>query len=234
MRYDSVLDPENRLPIDPKNWVVAIVRKPKGRNPEHAFILVEGIDEADNVTLRRYDLFMDEANSEKFKINMKEDKFSYTDNDVRKKLLDFIGREEVSGKCWSIKVRDADKLEAIVKDSKNNPGKYNLLGDAATAPHTAEASRATLPGAEATTKATIKSIESVSEENSHSAVIAQYSLEKPPGESCFTWARNVLVALNNEVITKELPSKPLDMIISITSRHLGNSESVSEKKCSIM
>ncbi|MBS0358254.1 MAG: ankyrin repeat domain-containing protein, partial [Proteobacteria bacterium] len=48
------------FPIDYNNWVVSIMRKPKGKSPEHAFIVLEGLDERTGKhTMWRFDLIKD-------------------------------------------------------------------------------------------------------------------------------------------------------------------------------
>ena len=53
----STLD-QNIL-IDQDNAVVSILRKPDGKNSEHAFLIVEAISSFGKSVLRRYDLFVD-------------------------------------------------------------------------------------------------------------------------------------------------------------------------------
>ncbi len=58
----STVDP--RIPITYYHWVVSIMRKPYGDNPEHAFLVLEGINKAGKGVLKRYDLVENRTNPE--------------------------------------------------------------------------------------------------------------------------------------------------------------------------
>ena len=60
--YKSRLDAG--MKIEPNNWVLSLVAKAKGKNPKHAFIVVEGLSEDEQeVIFRRYDFVLAEKNS---------------------------------------------------------------------------------------------------------------------------------------------------------------------------
>jgi hypothetical protein len=72
MAQMSFLDPQGELPVDEELWIVALLRKPKGSNPEHAFIMVEGCNSGGQAYFIRYDLTIDEDNPNSYEIHLLE------------------------------------------------------------------------------------------------------------------------------------------------------------------
>ena len=126
----SVID--NNIPIDHKNWVIAIMRKPQGDNPEHAFLMVEGETSFGKVILKRYDLFVDEnslSNKVKALIYIKPEVVT-EQADARTALLDdLLKGEEVYSISWSITRSQAELLHQDILQDKSNPPDYQVSGD---------------------------------------------------------------------------------------------------------
>lgn len=216
-RYDSLLDPQGNLFIDENNWVVAILRKPNGSNPEHAFLMVEGVTAHGTIHLARYDLFIDNTNKANYTIK---DKIKVVASNQAKQtfLVDLLNNDDITGQCWSISKQQAKQLHENILDSQQNPGKYNMLGDVASLPKTADGSRAISPGsAEVTSEKLVEGIQQLGGKKVGS--IAQQALS-PSGHSCFTWARAMLYSLQDQRIQRELPKKAEELLASVTSRHI--------------
>lgn len=219
----SLLDDE--LEVTQSTWIVSLLRKPAGSNPEHAFIVVEGSREEGRTLLRRYDLFV-EDNVKEYKVHMNE--LDVAQNLARKALInDMLKNEEVYGKSWQLGSEKADELHEIVNASRREPQRvYNILGDVATAPKTAPNSK----------EENINCISSTPV----SALLA-HGIFTAPGHNCFTWARAMLRELELNHITSSLPTKSEELVASITSRLLSESssgcripETKSETGCKLM
>jgi len=127
MSQYSVFD--DNIPVDQDNFAVAILRKPDGKNPEHAFIMVEGRDKDGSGFLWRYDLFIDSGNKEnRALINRIEKKFQLDQaQSVFKKEI--LKDEEVYGLAWSITYEQAVELNEDILNDQKNPPIYQVSGD---------------------------------------------------------------------------------------------------------
>lgn len=203
----SLLDDE--LEVTQSTWIVSLLRKPEGKNPEHAFIVVEGSREPGRVLLRRYDLFVGD-NIGEYKVCMNE--LDVAENLARKTLMnDILKNEDVCGKHWQLSCEKADELHQLVEASRAEPQRvYNILGDVATAPQTAPNSKE-------------ENLDRISS-NPVSAVMV-HGIFTAPGHNCFTWARAMLRALKLNHITSSLPIKSEELVLSVTSRLLSEASS---------
>ena len=189
-------------------WMVGIFHKPEGENPQHAFLLVEGFDRGQTI-LRRYDLFVDEHDSKKFNIHIKE-KSAYPAV-APSVLAEILKGDEIKGKYWPVVRDDAIRLHRYVQEQKEAPERiYNLLGDSATLPQTAAATES-LFGNKESFPETIGT----------------------PGHSCFTWARQALYALEIPEIRRDLPKRALDLVVAIPTLHLSD-RGFSETECRLL
>lgn len=171
----SVID--KKLSIKKDQWVVSILRKPNGSNPEHAFLIVEGANSFNQGIIRRYDLFVDRDNKKKSFINIKESE--WLKSDEREEQLNlFLGGENVYARSWQICEEEAKTLHKNVIGDSTNPPDYQLSGNR--------------------------------------SLVAKSSLHE--GHSCFTWAREKLLELNNPKIDIEIKIK--DFIAAQTSLYI--------------
>lgn len=224
MGHISFLDPQDELPVDESLWVVAVLRKPKGTQPEHAFIMVEGCNPGGQVYFIRYDLFVDNDNPAAYIIHISDPKNTTLSNAADVLLSDIFKDEEVTGQCWSVSKSKANELHKIVLEEKNSPGTYNLLGNNALLPKTAGATHAISPNtANELAKNVGEKVEAIS--GKVAGLVSEHAL-KPSGHNCFTWAREVLYLLNIPEIQHDLPKKAEELVLSVTSRHVKAKEEV--------
>lgn len=202
------------LELSESLWFVSLLRKPAGKEPEHAFIMVEGMPERGRVLLRRYDLFPGNGSTRTYEIRMEEE--NVAESLARKTLIDKLLRgEEVCGKSWQISSDKAVELHQLVTESKNHPDRiHNILGNVASAPKTSPNFK------EETIE---KYCAPVSGLNAH-------GIFAPPGHNSFTWSREMLRKLNLQNIKDDLPAKSEEIIASVTSRLLKDASSSSTSK----
>jgi len=128
MSQYSVFD-EN-IPVDQDNFAVAIMRKPEGTNPEHAFLMVEGRDKQGIGFLRRYDLLLDsESNENKALIYIKPEKKFHPQEAQHVFHNDFLKNEEVYSIAWSITCEQAFELNEDILIDMKSPPNYQVSGD---------------------------------------------------------------------------------------------------------
>ncbi len=219
----SLLDGD--LEVTQSIWVVSLLRKPAGVNPEHAFIVVEGSREEGRSLLRRYDLLVGD-NTKEYEIFVKE--LDVAQSLARKTLMnDILKNEDVFGKSWQLGSEKADELHQIVDASRRQPERiYNILGEVATAPHTAPNSKE-------------ENLDRIS--STPTSALLAHGILTAPGHNCFTWARAMLRELKLKHITESLPTKSEELVASITSRLLSESssrcrvpETKSDSSCKLM
>lgn len=217
--YKSILNKE--IPIHINESVLALVRKPYGINPEHVFILVESLNGFEQVTLSRYDLVMDKENDNKGQIIIKSQ--SVKQNEAAKALNEMLDDDQIDGKCWPISKDEALKLHQTILKLKlgyhNNPDNYNILGDAALVPKSGDLARESAPKS---AEYSSTGIEYSSAKLFGHVPVPIKGMLSPSGENCYTWARKMLLSLDNQEINKEFPRSPLDLVVSIPSRHLSD------------
>ena len=201
----------NNFEVTQSVWVVSLLRKPHGSNPEHAFIIVQGSYESGRTLLRRYDLFIS-SESKEYDIYIKESNVAQVLSE-KTLIQDFLRYEQVQGIHWQLSCEKGEELHQLVKASKDQLNRpYNMSGDVATAPKTA-------PNSDEKSHGFLSS-------NPVSKIIGD-TIFSPSGHSCFTWAREKLRDLQLEHITRSLPTKIEEITMSIPSRLLQN-----EKECS--
>ncbi len=212
----SLLDPE--LEITQTAWMVSLLRKPAGKNPEHAFILVEGSQERNRVLFRRYDLLLQENSKTAYDVHVKEK--DTAESLGRKTLLnEILNHDEVFGKNWQINASKAEELHELVQEAQEDPNHaYNILGNVASVPKTA-------PNSDE------KTINNLSSGNAVSGLLA-HGVFAQSGHNCFTWSRAMLRQLNVDHITRSLPTKPEELIVSMTSRLLAEQANTVSKSVS--
>ena len=117
----------NNLLIDQDRWAVSIMRKPTGQNPEHAFLIVEGITPSGQGILRRYDLFTDQNKASQGLVKIKEELVA--PKDIEKLLKEFLKGESFYCQTWSITRGQAQHLhqDVLADQAKSIP--YFILGN---------------------------------------------------------------------------------------------------------
>lgn len=219
MPHDSLLDPDNELPVDEDTCVVSLLRKPESDNPEHAFLVVEGENSFGKIIFMRYDLVIDEASDDnKYKINIRpgnepEGKLTYEDvAAARVGLIQTVLQDRNTvGRIWSIAKTKALALHNNVLKCIEDPGTYNLFGIDATIPKSGQFIRAISPTSGKVSSTAIAA--STGDDNIPKTL-------SEPGHNCFTWARWQLFQLDIPPINQRLPRSITDLIASVTSRHL--------------
>ncbi len=189
----SQINPEKI--IYPGQWIVSMVAKPRGKNPEHAFIILEGFDTTgSNVFFNRYD-FVASNTKPSIKncpgiVKKKENKLpiEHYDNDQLERFFwtsvlgDIEKNQGCEGLSWSILSTEAENLKKAIAEDESDPPDYQISGDVG--------------------------IFAKSPSNS--------------GHSCYTWARKKLRDLNNDTINHDDRLKIFlkDFIVSRTTKHL--------------
>jgi len=194
--------------ISEDHWVLSIVAKPGGRNPEHAILLVEGMDN-DNLIFRRYDFVMGEipshpgagaiaaitakATSKKGLVVIKEEDYSTSKSESDQSnffwgmvMSDKNMDQGCQGLSWSITKSHAQTLHDNVLEEQKNPPDYQLAGD-------------------------------------HSAAASSSSQS---GHNCYTWARILALSLNVDDIKHDdrLARTLQDLFASRTTEHIESDE----------
>lgn len=180
--------------ISYETWVVSIMRKAEVGNTEHAFLMVEGINQFGKSTVRRYDLVIhdDRKNYSQILILPPDD----TQAEV-KTVANLTKGDKCYYQSWIITREQAAQLHKNIlrdKDIANSPEgiRYFVSGD--------------------------------------QSLIGKSSLKQ--GHSCFTWAREKLIEIedNRKTFTKNLKPKITDCIAAKTSLYLPKPKKEEEKK----
>ena len=119
---------DNKIPITVNNWAVSIMRKPTSGNPEHAFLIVEGITNNHRGLIRRYDLVIDDERPKFVEI---------IDKEIRVKLKDlkntfykdFLKQSVFFCKTWSLSLNQAELLHKDIIADQSNDIMYFVSGD---------------------------------------------------------------------------------------------------------
>lgn len=124
----SVID--SSKPISSDIWVVSIGCRPQSRQPNHAFILVEGREDNGQALFRRYDFCEDDKNEGSAgKVELK----AWPDidpNQAEQLLFDeIINDDDFASKAWGISKEKAERLHAQIMQTKENPPQYFSSGD---------------------------------------------------------------------------------------------------------
>ena len=121
---------DDNIPIDDDNFAVGIMRKPEGKNSEHAFLVVEGRDPSGNTIFRRYDLFIDQNSTEgKALIRIQPDLVCPVGEAKERFANDILNNEEVYNLAWSIDKQQAESLHEDILKDRDNPPVYQVSGD---------------------------------------------------------------------------------------------------------
>lgn len=194
--------------VHPETWVLSLVAKAKGSNPEHAFLVVEGLSEdAKMIIFRRYDFVLaDIANAQGVKIAKRhqglvvvKEKSLSRDNDVETQsrffwaeiMSDIYCEQRCYGASWGISAPlEADKLHAAILEDRDSPPAYHILG----------------------------------KESLLAASASQ------TGDNCYSWALNKAQALGNQNINYDvrLRGSITDLIGSKTTKHLSPPQIIEE------
>ena len=197
IKVQSILDEYTK--IAKNNWVVALGRKMQGKtlNTEHAFLLVEGIQENGAVFIAKYELTVSKQGVSVLLINER----TGTPTEVQKIFKDILWSktpENIAAelqynsdgwykKSWAVTAKQASTLIANIKEDEFKTIPYSISG-----------------------------IESVSGSSN--------SGSSKSGHNCFTWARQKLRDLKEPRINEELESGWMDKLVAVTSRHVGPKE----------
>ncbi len=188
--------------VDPKKfmyteqWTVSIVAKPKGDVPEHAIIILEGLDKSgENIFFHRYDFVASNRNvalekcsgmvitkEKKLPTNFFDEEEQITRYFWTEILGDMEQKQGCEGLSWNILQKEAEQLQKDVAADKKNPPDYQISGDL--------------------------SFFGKSTSNS--------------GHSCYTWARRKLLDLGNNSIKNDgrLRIYLSDFLASRTTTHI--------------
>lgn len=200
----SIVDRSRSIYED--QWVVSLVAKPQGRNPEHSILLIEGIV-ADKCIFRRYDYVVGEpvepkagaANlvnlikRKKGLVVIKEKECDFSDPlDERKQFFwamimkDQSMDEGCEGLSWALTDAQAEALHQAAIESQNNPPDYQISGN-------------------------------------HSFFASSSS---QTGHNCYTWARKLLIDLNHPDIKNDARMKTSlgDLLAARTTSHIAPEE----------
>lgn len=121
----SVID--NNIPVSNAQWVVGIARKPRGKNPEHALLLVEGRNSFGQAILRRYDLFDSDSKPGIATISTKN---LNVDSDNAASILDtLLAGDDIYVQSWGITDTQADNLHLDVLQDSKRTFNYQVSGD---------------------------------------------------------------------------------------------------------
>jgi len=182
----------------PEQWVLSLVAKKRGSNPEHAFILLEGLDRTGhNVIFRRYDFVIGDKNTSAIPIKKgsglvitKEYTLEMANNDADTQARTFwaemvndIDKEEgCYGASWVISDEHAQQLHKEVLKDQTSPPDYQLSGE--------------------------------------HGIFAKSSSQS--GHNCYTWAKAKISHIDDQNIKHDARLTPqiLDFIASRTSRHI--------------
>jgi len=119
---------DSKIPITYDNWVVSLLRKPTGKNPDHAFLVIEGVNQMGKGLLVRYDLVDNEKEQgyalivSKFlpEIEPNEMKFAF--------CKELMKQEEVYCKAWSISRQKSLLLFQDIEQDRTKKIKYFISG----------------------------------------------------------------------------------------------------------
>jgi|GEM_PF-2580360 len=120
---------ESKLPVTYEHWAISVMRKPYGKNPDHAFLVIEGINQFGRGLLLRFDLV---DNEEKPGYALIVDKtFQNIDPKEMKTVFckDLMKQEKVYCKSWSITHTQALSLIQDIQQDKIKMIKYYVSGD---------------------------------------------------------------------------------------------------------
>ncbi len=237
MAYKSQLDGSGERSLSQQSWVVGIFRQEGSANKEHAFLMVEGLNQTNQVVFRRYDLFTGEnfdpakKDCRDFQIRIKEMTVSQEEAASTLHGGDFLKDAKTSdqpkgrttlGKTWNITQQKAHELQENVEASKESPGPYNLLGIDASLPSSAAFCKEYLPKiAMATSNG---SVDFFKKKSPQTGELLQ-EVFSDPGHSCFTWARWQLFQLKIDPIKNDMPKKAIDLVGAISSKHIDDEPS---------
>lgn len=128
----GVLDQSKR--ISAKDWIISIVRDRESTIPEHAFLLLEGIDSNSNVIMQRFDFFQNKKDkaygfvSIGDKITCRHDQAKNTfEQDI---LREFESNkiENLSFQSWNIDIEEVNFLVQNIRISKEKKTDYFFTG----------------------------------------------------------------------------------------------------------
>lgn len=123
--------------IDDKVYHIGLFRKPEGKSPEHAFIVVQGrtASTPSRAFFKRYDLVVDQENEGKSLILYK----AYLPDGQDEKSIQesfyetVLKGDKVYAISWNISAVASKKLHNAIMADKKNPPNYSLSGYRSTA-----------------------------------------------------------------------------------------------------
>jgi len=121
---------DDNIPIDEDNFAVGIIRKPNGKNSEHAFLVVEGRDSANNAILRRYDLLVDKNSPEGRSLIRIQPEIICSVEETKKRFEnEIVNNEEVYKRAWSLPKQQAELILEDIRKEQTTPPIYQVSGD---------------------------------------------------------------------------------------------------------
>jgi tetratricopeptide (TPR) repeat protein len=131
--YTSSISPDLKISHD--RWTVSLLCKPSGKDPKHAFIVIEGIAKDGKAVYLSYDLVKSKTEGSVATVrlfpkgNIKQSACCNTQD--RKQFFQehILFGQEVCGRSWSISREQARQLHSMVIKDKSNPPRYQKLGN---------------------------------------------------------------------------------------------------------
>lgn len=187
----SVIQPT--LSVSAAHWVISLLIRPDSKNPEHTFLLVEGLDDIQQARIfRKYDFVMNQepaknvtAFSKQYPgaIQIREDRGCLLANYPKQEHQDYFKRyvfsKHTQGFSWILSKQLLEKLDTRIRAEQGDASAYHISGESASTP----------------------------------------KLSSQSGHNCYTWARRQLIRLDPIFETK-LPNSFMDLLAAYPSRHL--------------
>lgn len=200
---------DENFEIDEDSWVLTLARKPHSAHPQHAFFILEGIEDG-KASIWFMDLvgpglapklpnILDahiriENIQDGSEDELKRNPLLYR---CQRIMMDLQGGETIMSRTWNIEKEDADRLIDAMKQDKLNPPVFNIFG-----------------------------------KNSIITGSSASSSSKERGHNCFTYCREKIENLNVSIIRIESDEKAycIDHIAGISSTTLNKPKTLTRLK----
>ncbi|MEM7361681.1 MAG: hypothetical protein AAF335_01570 [Bacteroidota bacterium] len=119
---------DSRISISHYIWAVSIMRKPNTYNPDHAFLMVEGITNDGYGIIRRYDLV--KKGESGFSKIIKKEQASIGIGEMKNMFsLFFLKQDTFYCKTWNIRKEQATSLDQDIVSDTHKEIRYCVSGD---------------------------------------------------------------------------------------------------------
>ncbi len=121
----SIVDPE--ITLDYNNWTVSIMRMLNGKNPDHAFLIIEGLNQFGKGLLFRYDL-IDDREKPSYALIIGKTLQNITPEEMKTVFYKhFLDQQKVYYKCWSLTRSRALNLINDIRQDQSKTIKYCIV-----------------------------------------------------------------------------------------------------------